>query len=80
MLGGRVISAPLGFYTSSLVHTEGPSSKVITRIDVMQRHSCNFAVSSAHRASAHDAACVFGVAVCVLQRPQGDRDQKPLRE
>ena len=52
----RVISHRLGFYPSSSVHTGGPSSKELTRIDVMQKpffQLCCF-YDSVHRVSAHD--------------------------
>ena len=58
------------FYTSSSVHTGGPSSKACTRVDVVQKRLlqlCCF--HSVHRVSAHDAACLYGVVVSVEQRP-----------
>ena len=57
-------------YLFSSVHTGGPSSKALTRIDVMQKQflqlSCFYSI---HRVSAHDAACLNGIVVYVEQRP-----------
>ena len=54
------------FDTLSRVHTGGPSSKAFTRTDVVQKQFlqlCSF--YRAHTVSAHDAASLCGVAVCV---------------
>ena len=58
-------------YTSSSVHTGGPNSKGFPRMDVMQNQFLQLCCShSVHRVSIHDAACLYGVAVYVEQRPR----------
>ena len=65
----------VSLYLLSSVHTGGPSSKALTRINVMQKQFlqlCCF--HSVHRGSAHDAACLYGtclygIAVYVEQLP-----------
>ena len=57
-------------YLFSSVHTGGPSSKALTRIDVMQKQFLQLCCFySMHRVSAHDAACLYGIVVYVEQRP-----------
>ena len=66
-------------YVSSSTHTGAPSSKAFTRMDVMQKQFLQVCCShSVHRVSSHDATCLYGIVVCVVQHPHSGTQFKSI--
>ena len=72
------------FFSRRAASTVGdPVQKALTGVDVVQKQFLQlWCFYSVHRISAHDAACSYGIAVCVEQLPHtlGDPVQKHLLE